>query len=178
MTNIGPIYEIKDDKTFIYMNYGVGYKFNIKSLMVDDINQTIAITTEGQHYNGCTIATGDGTHLFEYILIYDKEQLVNICLIGYDDICWHNEKGIIADLEGIYINDTGDKRLVLKPNEKIIEYQYFNENSGEWYIYSGITWVYLKINGQYWIDDDWETSFVVDENTVSLNGQTYTKVNE
>lgn len=178
MTNIGPIYEIKDDNTFIYMNYGVGYKLDIKSLIVDDINQIISITTEGQHFNGCTVAIGDGTNVFEYILIYDKEQLVNICLIGYDDICWHNENGIIADLEGIYINDTGDERLVLKPKEKQIDYQYFSENSGMWYSNSSYPRLYLKLNGMYWIDDDWAPSFVINENTLSFKGQRFTKVNE
>ena len=179
MANIGATYEIKEDKTFIYIDEGERYEFDITSFVIDEVNQIVTIITDG-YWDGCTVQTGENINVFEYILIYDNEQITNICLLDWDGIYWQNNNGIIADLEGTYVNETRDRRIILNPEEKSLTFQY--SNGTNWSDMLRGCGLYLKVNGQYWIEENeeyaWNSSFVIDENTLLYEGKTYIKENE
>ena len=175
-------FEIKNENEYIVIDGDERHEIEIIYYFMDNVNNIIQFTTN-QWWNGCVVNDYQNTEIYNYILIYEGDTVINKIL--YDDysIYWQNDNGIIADLSGVYVNAEGNRRLILNPEEKYILHERTRDGvnwSGAPFSFIGNQSLeYLKINGQYWVEGiGWNESFVQDENTLLIDGETFIKVNE
>lgn len=180
MVILGFAMTIKNEKTFIITYEDKTYEFEILSYVVDEVNQLLTFITDKSWRGHHNVENEQEIHIYKYLCIYEGNEVKNILLYegNYDDyheeeqelyVYWQNGNGVKADIAGTFVDETGEKKLILNPDE--IENNYIDT-------WTNSIGAYLKINGYYWISvyfGDWEPLIIQDENTIEFNGTIYTK---
>ena len=174
--------EIKDENTFIGIYGNEKNELKILSYVVDEANGWVTFITDGYWERGCTVhENSEVMYNFRYLFVYEQGEIVNTILYEDDRFLWQNENGVELDFDGIYMTESGDRRLVFYPEKKAMYYQQLSTDGTSWL---GDQEEYsrgrecIKVNGQYWVENGWNESFVQDENTVTYDGYTFTKQSE
>lgn len=168
-------YEIRNENTFVLVSDGV--EVLSMPISIDYETKTAVVTYE---YEDGSSGIVKDTVVCSYDYVIENSEIINKYIImGNTEIIFQNKNGIEnASLDGIYVNEDGDRRLVFNPNNGTGVKEYLS-NNGIWAEYTSEDFKYASINEEYFIERNGYSllDFSEDKNAIIYQGETWTKTN-